>query len=67
MQITQKIRKMFFYGGVDREAFRALVPDIHEENRALLSVFSQIAGVMFFLLFIVSMLSQGFAAVNSST
>ena len=67
MQITQKIRKMFFYGGVDREAFRALVPDIHEENRALLSVFSQIAGIMFFLLFIVSMLSQGFAAVNSST
>ena len=67
MQITQKFKKMFYYGGVEKEAFHALVPDIHEENRVLLSVFSQIAGIMFFLLFIVSMLTQGFATVNSST
>ena len=67
MQITQKFKKLFFYGGVEKDAFHALVPDIHEENRVLLGVFSEIAGIMFFLLFIVSMLTQGFATVNSST
>ena len=67
MQITQKLKNLFFYGGVEKEAFHTLVPDIHEENRVLLGVFSEIAGIMFFLLFIASMLTQGFAAVNSST
>ena len=67
MQITQKLRKLFFYGGVEKEVFQALVPDIHKENRTLLIVFSEIAGIMFFLLFIVSLITRGFATVNSST
>lgn len=67
MQMIQKLRKMFFYAGLEKEAFQALVPDIHRENRVLLNVFSSIAGIMFFLLFIASMISQGFATVNSST
>ena len=54
-------------GGVDKEEFVALFSGIHRENRALLEVFFQLAGIMFFLLYIVSMLSNGFAAVNSST
>ncbi|MCR5825231.1 MAG: GGDEF domain-containing protein, partial [Oscillospiraceae bacterium] len=40
---------------------------IHEENRKMLCVLSPVAGIMFFLLSIVSTLSNGFATVNSST
>lgn len=58
---------LFLYGGVEKEAYKALRPNIHEENRVLLRLFSQIAGIMFFLLFIMSMISGGFTTVNSST
>jgi hypothetical protein len=44
-----------------------LSADIRKENQILLSVFSLMAGIMFFLLFIASILSRGFATVNSST
>ncbi|MBR5110664.1 MAG: GGDEF domain-containing protein [Clostridia bacterium] len=63
----RKIWKLFLYGGVEKEEYNALRPNIREENRVLLSVFSIIAGIMFFLLFIVSLISRGFATVNSST
>lgn len=59
--------KLFMYAGVEKEEYRSLQPDINKENCALLSVFSQIAGIMFFLLFIASMITHGFATVNSST
>ena len=63
----QYFRKLFLYAGIEEEEYHQLRPHIHEENLVLLRVFSQLAGVMFFLLFIVSMLSQGFATVNSTT
>lgn len=59
--------QLFLYAGVTKEEYDALRPSINKENCALLSVFSQIAGIMFFLLFIASMITHGFATVNSST
>lgn len=67
MDLFKKPGNLLLRGGVDREAFVALFPSIHRENRVLLEVFSQLAGIMFFLLFIVSMLSDGFTTVNNST
>ena len=59
--------RLFLYAGVDKEEYQKLLPSIREENKALLKVFSQLAAVMFFLLYIVSMVTNGFATVNSMT
>lgn len=67
MVLIHKLGSLFLCGGVDREAFATLFPSIHRENRVLLEVFSQLAGIMFFLLYIVSVIFNGFATVNSST
>lgn len=67
MNYLQQLRKLFLYAGVEKEEYNALSAGIRNENLVLLSVFSQLAGIMFFLLYIVSMLSQGFATVNSTT
>ena len=67
MANIRKLWKLFLYAGVEKEEYNKLLPGIHEKNRELLNVFSRIAAVMFFLLFVASMLSQGFAAVNSKT
>ena len=50
--------KMFFYGGVEKEEYKALRPDIRKENCVLLSVFSKIAGFMFFMLFLASKIGR---------
>ena len=63
----QRIWQLFLYAGLDKEEYRRLLPRIREENRVLLKVFSQLAGIMLFLLYIASMLSNGFTTVNSST
>ena len=63
----QAIHKLFLYAGLEKEDFEQLLPRIRDENRVLLKVFSQLAGVMFFLLYIVSMITMGFATVNSTT
>ncbi len=67
MSYFPKLHDLFFYGGVEKEEFDALSARIRKENLTLLRVFSQLAGIMLFLLFIASMLYQGFATVNSST
>lgn len=67
MNYRQILRKLFLYAGVEKEEYNALSGAIRKENMALLSVFSQLAGIMFFLLYITSMITQGFATVNSST
>ncbi len=67
MKIFQNLLSLFLYAGVEKEEYYALTSGIHEENRRLLSVFSRVAGIMFFLLSIASVLSQGFTTVNSST
>lgn len=67
MDYLQKLRQLFLYAGVEREEYNALSAGIRKENLALLNVFSQLAGIMFFLLAIVSTLSQGFTTVNNST
>lgn len=67
MDLMKKLWKLVLCGGVDKEEFIALFPSIHKENKVLLEVFSQLAGIMFFLLYIVSMITNGFATVNSST
>ena len=61
------MRKLFLYAGVEKEEYHALSAAIRRENLVLLRVFSQFAGVMFILLCIASILTQGFAAVNTST
>lgn len=67
MNYLQKLRKLFLYAGVEKEEYSALSAGIRRENLVLLSLFSQLAGIMFFLLAIVSILYKGFATVNSST
>ena len=67
MNYLQILRKLFLYASVEKEEYNALSAAIRKENTALLSVFSQLAGIMFFLLYITSMITQGFATVNSST
>lgn len=67
MHIFSKLCGLFLYAGVEKDEFNSLTPNIRDENVVLLRVFSQLAGIMFFLLAIVSMLSSGFATVNSST
>ena len=62
-----KLRDLLFYAGVKKEQYHQLLPEIHEENRVLLRIFSRIGCIVFFLLFIVSLLSGRFASVNSST
>lgn len=67
MHYLQQLRKLFLYAGVEKEEYDALSAGIRKENLVLLSMFSQLAGIMFFLLTIASVLSQGFTTVNSST
>ena len=67
MAKNNKLWKLFFYAGIEKEDYAKLLPSIREENRVLLKPFSQIAAIMFLLLFIVSMLSNGFVTVNSTT
>ena len=67
MNYLQILRKLFLYAGVEKEEYNALSGAIRKENLVLLSVFSQLAGIMFFLLYITSMITRGFATVNSST
>lgn len=67
MDYLIKLRKLFFYAGLEKEEFHDLGPSIHKENCLLLKVFSLLGAVMFFLVLIASMLTRGFAAVNSKT
>lgn len=67
MESVRKLRKMFLYAGLEKEEYHALGPSIQEENSVLLKVFSRLGAVMFFLLLIASMVTRGFAAVNSKT
>ncbi len=67
MDQIRKLAKLFLYAGVEKEEYHKLLPSVRKENEVLLKVFSPLAGVMFFLLFIVSMLSGGFTAVNAPT
>lgn len=68
MMITmKKIKNLFLYAGIEREEYNALLPEIREQNRQLLRLFSQLGAVMFLLLYIASMITQGFATVNSTT
>ena len=62
-----KLRKMFLYAGLEKEQYHDLGPSIHKENAVLLRVFSLLGAVMFFLLLIASLLTRGFATVNSKT
>lgn len=65
MKNIQKLHKLFFYAGVEKAEYNKLLPGIREENRLLLLLFSQLAVVMFFLLFVASMVTGGFATVNT--
>ena len=67
MNYPKQLGKLFLYAGVEKEEYYALSAGIRKENLVLLNVFSQLAGIMFFLLAIASILSNGFATVNSST
>ncbi|MDO4803981.1 MAG: GGDEF domain-containing protein [Lachnospiraceae bacterium] len=67
MQYLRKLKKLFLYAGVGKEEYDALCASIHEENWVLLNVFSQLAGIVYFLLFIASLRSSDFASVNART
>ena len=67
MDQIKKFGDLFLYAGVEKEEYSNLLPCVRKENEVLLRVFSPIAGVMFFLLFIVSMLLGGFTTVNAPT
>ena len=65
--VFKKLWNLFHYAGVGKEEYRKLLPRIRDENKSLLKVFSQLAGVMFFLLCIASIIYGGFATPNSTT
>ena len=67
MNSLQKIKNLFLYAGVEKEAYHGLLPMIREKNQELLRVYSLFGTVMFLLLFLVSMITGGFAAANSLT
>ncbi|MBR2528999.1 MAG: GGDEF domain-containing protein [Blautia sp.] len=67
MPSIHKLWDLFLYAGVGKEEYHKLLPDIRKENCMLLKVFSRIAATMFFLLFVASIHSNGFAAKNSTT
>lgn len=67
MTNVRKLLNLFLYAGVEREEYQKLLPRIRKENLALLSMFSMLAAVMFFLLYIASMLAQGFTTTNTAT
>ncbi|MBR4455831.1 MAG: GGDEF domain-containing protein [Solobacterium sp.] len=67
MNYVQKLKKLFLYAGIEKEEYDGLRTCIYEENRILLKVFSQLAAVMFFLLYFASIVTGGFAAANTST
>ena len=64
MNYTHKIKKLFLYAGLEKEDYEKVIPRIREENMLLLIVFSQLAVVMFMILFFASFFSIGFASVN---
>ena len=67
MNYTHKIKKLFLYAGLEKEDYEKVIPRIREENMLLLIVFSQLAVVMFMILFFASFFSIGFASVNTGT
>lgn len=67
MNIDHRLLNLFLYAGVEKEEYEKLLPGIREENRVLLYMFSQLAAVMFLLLYVVSMIIQGFASNNTPT
>ncbi len=67
MNFAHKIKNLFVTAGLEKEEYQKVIPRIREENMTLLKVFSQLAVVMFILLFFASFFSVGFASVNSKT
>ena len=67
MNDIKMIPKLLLYAGVDKEEYTKLLPSIRKENEVLLRLFSLLAAPMFFVLAIVSIVSGGFATVNSPT
>lgn len=63
----QKLKKLFLYGGVEKDEYQKLLPEIRKENRELLRVFSEIASAMFLLLLAASIFLGGFASENTAT
>lgn len=67
MDSITKLRKLLLYAGLEKEEYDKLRPRIREENGALLKIFSLLSAVIFLLLLIASLITTGFATVNSST
>lgn len=67
MKLLENFKNLFLYAGLSKEEYHELRPSICKENQNLLGVFSMIGAVMFFILFITSLLSKGFATINSTT
>lgn len=67
MKLIRRFWKIFIYAGVEKEEYNNLLPEIRKENHTLLTVSSHLAALIFFLLFIASLLSHGFATTNSTT
>ena len=63
----QEIWNSLLYAGVEKEEYRQMLPDIRKKNLALIKTFSLLSTVMFFLLLFASLLSRGFATINSMT
>ena len=68
METIHELKKLFLYAGVEQEEYDELLPSIRKENTALLGVFSRIAAVIYFLLFVASFFSSsGIVSANTST
>lgn len=64
MMYIEKLKKLLLYAGLEKDEYERLLPDIFEENRVLLKVFSQLAFVMFLILLIMSLLYGSFTINN---
>ena len=67
MKYTYQTKKLFIHAGLEKEEYLKMIPIMREENMLLLRVFSQLAVVMFILLFAASFFSVGFASINTNT
>lgn len=64
MDHLRKIWNLFLYAGIEKDEYYRLLPAIRKENENLLNVFSQIGAIMFSGLFVASLITNGFVAVN---
>ena len=66
-KILNVIKNVMLYGGLDESEYKTHRPQILEENRKNLSLYSLIGAIAFFFLTLITMISGGFTTTNLVT